>query len=315
MSRNYKFDNIKVLLIFLVVFGHLLRKGTSNEAAELIYFYIYAMHMPVFIFISGYFSNYRKFKYGQFLRIYVIYQAIAILLNILLSSEPTVITSGSIRDWIVYPQWTLWYLLSFIELNFLLSVAERKKIVLYIIFVCTLVYGLFDIRWSFLSIGRTLGFFPYFYLGYRVRKMDFERVTNSLSAKYLLICLPIVLVGIYGLTFIVSVEFFYLSKSFAAFDINIILALVLRLFTYAIGVYWILFAMKFVSSQKTLLSSIGRRTLAIYLYHSIAILLLVSLVDVKVIPTNIYIVLCFALSFIGIIVLQYIPVLGYARKN
>ena len=57
-ERDYYFDNLKFILIFLVVFGHLVGityKETQIEKS--IYFFIYLFHMPAFIIVSGYFSK------------------------------------------------------------------------------------------------------------------------------------------------------------------------------------------------------------------------------------------------------------------
>ena len=51
-ERNYRIDNIRFILIFLVVFGHLLGIMTGSKA-DLLYRFIYSFHMPVFIFITG----------------------------------------------------------------------------------------------------------------------------------------------------------------------------------------------------------------------------------------------------------------------
>ncbi len=53
-------DFIKGLLIFLVVFGHLLRGEESvnyRNAFGYTHYYIYAIHMPLFILISGLLSS------------------------------------------------------------------------------------------------------------------------------------------------------------------------------------------------------------------------------------------------------------------
>jgi len=56
-TRNLYFDNMKFILIFLVVLGHFANlhrllpiMGGLNNA-------IYSFHMPLFIYISGYFSR------------------------------------------------------------------------------------------------------------------------------------------------------------------------------------------------------------------------------------------------------------------
>ncbi|WP_426638635.1 acyltransferase family protein [Priestia aryabhattai] len=61
-KRDAYFDNVKFILIVLVVFGHLLTPFINDEQwLRTLYIFIYTFHMPAFILISGYFAKgYRK---------------------------------------------------------------------------------------------------------------------------------------------------------------------------------------------------------------------------------------------------------------
>lgn len=53
-KRIYKYDNVKALLIFLVVIGHMTTDYVSDSmTVRNITLWIYSFHMPAFIFISG----------------------------------------------------------------------------------------------------------------------------------------------------------------------------------------------------------------------------------------------------------------------
>lgn len=56
-QRLYGFDNIKFILIFLVVLGHLLEISSPFAGKDMLYKIIYSCHMPVFIFISGFLQS------------------------------------------------------------------------------------------------------------------------------------------------------------------------------------------------------------------------------------------------------------------
>ena len=54
-NNNYFIDNLKVILIFLVVFGHLIERYIdTNLTLRGLYMFIYTFHMPLFIFVSGF---------------------------------------------------------------------------------------------------------------------------------------------------------------------------------------------------------------------------------------------------------------------
>ena len=55
--RSLYWDNIKGVLIILVVFGHFLFGLQNSEINNTIVDAIYLFHMPAFVFVSGYFSK------------------------------------------------------------------------------------------------------------------------------------------------------------------------------------------------------------------------------------------------------------------
>ena len=60
-GRSYLFDNYKALLIFLVVTGHMIDPAYGNTSAiDFVKWYIFAFHMPAFLFITGFFSKRKK---------------------------------------------------------------------------------------------------------------------------------------------------------------------------------------------------------------------------------------------------------------
>lgn len=71
-ERDYFFDNVKAVLMFLVVLGHLLLPIHGESFLVVVKRLIYVFHMPLFVFVSGYFAktfykngryNYRKLLY------------------------------------------------------------------------------------------------------------------------------------------------------------------------------------------------------------------------------------------------------------
>ena len=59
--RDAKFDTLKGWLILSVVFGHFFsHDATHSVPSEAIANFIYSFHMPLFVFISGYFSSNQK---------------------------------------------------------------------------------------------------------------------------------------------------------------------------------------------------------------------------------------------------------------
>ncbi|MBR1769461.1 MAG: acyltransferase family protein, partial [Bacteroidales bacterium] len=57
-QRDTRFDTLKGFLILSVVFGHFfLYDQTHSVVSESITNFFYTFHMPLFVFLSGYFTN------------------------------------------------------------------------------------------------------------------------------------------------------------------------------------------------------------------------------------------------------------------
>ena len=85
-ERNYWLDNTKFLLILLVVIGHFISGFKKYESINCLYYFIFLFHMPLFIFITGYFSKNiikkNKSKILNFIVLYVIMQIIEIIITV-----------------------------------------------------------------------------------------------------------------------------------------------------------------------------------------------------------------------------------------
>ena len=68
-TREYQWDNLRFLLISLVVLGHLWEIMGQAPYKDVVYRIIYSFHMPAFLFLSGMFakSNRNKFCVGMVL--------------------------------------------------------------------------------------------------------------------------------------------------------------------------------------------------------------------------------------------------------
>lgn len=186
-SRDYSFDNIRAVLIFLVIFGHAIEYfRLVDPVAEFIYVFIYLFHMPVFIFISGYFSKNlprgRETAVRNFLLPYL-------LLNVVLTL--IMLALGKIDEFaILNPGWTLWYLYCMFIWRLLLPDLVRIRHVLIVSFLVAILSGFLTEFGTYMALARTLGFLPFFLAGYycqprhieRIRHFPFRRVISLIVA-------------------------------------------------------------------------------------------------------------------------------------
>src|SRR3954451_23551578 len=159
-SRSKYFDNAKFILIFLVVFGHMISPYKEQDKILFtLYTVIFLFHMPAFILISGYFA--KGFKKKGYLRKtvqkilipYFIFQIIYSVFYYLVGKENT------LEFDLFQPHWSLWFLLSLFFWNLLLYIFARLKWVgLLVAVLLGIAIGYIDEAGSFLSISRTFVF-------------------------------------------------------------------------------------------------------------------------------------------------------------
>ncbi|WP_234396848.1 acyltransferase family protein [Bacillus massiliglaciei] len=179
-GRIFYFDNARLILIFLVVFGHVISPLKSNDDFLFsLYSMIFLFHMPAFILISGYFSKGFQ-KKGYFVKIikkiilpYLIFQIIYSVFYYWNGDY------SSLEFNLLQPHWTLWFLLSLFSWNLLLYVFGKLKWAgLAIAVGIGIGIGYLDYAGSFLSLSRTFVFFPYFLLGFLLESKHLQMVKN-----------------------------------------------------------------------------------------------------------------------------------------
>ncbi len=162
--RQARYCNIKLILIFLVVYGHWIEPRIwSSKVLYIQYWWIYVLHMPLFTFLSGLFLREKKDLIRQVKRLLPLY--------CLLQLPMSLLGRGNIN--VLEPFWHLWYLLSFCAWAVLgglgLWMCKRWHISPLIFLAAAVLAGVFGGYLPFLdrtlSGSRTVVFFPFFWLG------------------------------------------------------------------------------------------------------------------------------------------------------
>ncbi|MFB8426045.1 acyltransferase family protein [Priestia megaterium] len=176
MSRNPYFDNLKAVLILLVVLGHTLSEAVNeNKWVASIYMFIYLFHMPAFILVSGYFSKVIKTKKDvwklakKFLIPYVIFQVIYTLYY-------TKVYGNKLEMTFLEPRWALWFLISIFCWNLLLYIFPKNRVGLLLAVGVSLVAGYVGSVNETLTFARTFFFFPFFLIGYLLDEPRFTKL-------------------------------------------------------------------------------------------------------------------------------------------
>lgn len=260
--RQAQYCNLKLFLIFLVIYGHLIEpKIYNSDLLTAQYRWIYLIHMPMFSFLSGLFISRQKeclIQLTRTLPLYIILQTIAVTVRF-----------GAVKA--VTPWWHLWYLLSYcswlcIALLWFKFCKGRGK---FIILVCSVVIGclagLFNCIGREFSLSRTLVFFPYFWTGVILKpSFDWKKLRIAGIASLALALIIMVYVGDD-----IPVTFLYHACAYkTAGDI------LLRLLCYLLSGLLGLFLLTVIPTRRLPFSKLGANTMPAYLIHAPIVLCL-----------------------------------------
>lgn len=177
-ERSVFWDNLKGILIFLVVFGHFIYSYANRldeSLAQDIYVFIYSFHMPAFIFCSGYFSKSPRSRSGEsLLKLFLYY----VIFDALMGVFAYFYLGTSVK--FLTPYYSYWYLISLICWRFLIGGFGGLKALVPLSVVLSLAVGYWSGISNELSLRRTMAFFVFFAAGYT---FDWERFKRRFTLR------------------------------------------------------------------------------------------------------------------------------------
>ena len=266
-SRLHFWDNVKGILVVLVVLGHLLeRLPMGNTLAG--YKLIYLFHMPLFVFCSGYLASSSTDKIVKKILIpYVICQFLYCVFSMQVIQATT-------------PIWILWYLLALcfwrLTTPFLDKVGPWWRIpILFAAIVISCFFGFDDSVGYFVSFSRIIVFYPYFMTGFFAKKYDREKAQTDFLKRFrrksvritagiyfAMLCVVFILVSPE-----INSAWLYGSFSYNNGQYNIFFRIFHYVMAYAVGIPFLVL----VPRRKTFFAEWGKNSLVIYLSHIIAV--------------------------------------------
>ncbi len=276
MNRMPFFDNARVILIFLVVFGHLIQPfAVDSQLVNSIYAFIYIFHMPMFIMLAGFFAKgIGEPKYilnlaKKLLLPYLMFQGLYTLLYFLLGRE----------EWyngILHPQWAMWFLVSLFSWHILLVLFKKIPATLSILLAVLIgiAIGYIDLSGLGLSLSRTFVFFPFFLTGYFMTKEHVKLIkTRSISIAGIIFMLALFTFIYLFINVDVTLDTDWLSGAVAYRRLEAeISGGLMRLIIYILAALLIVSMIALIpSGDFGWLTKIGEKTLYVYLLHGFII--------------------------------------------
>jgi fucose 4-O-acetylase-like acetyltransferase len=261
-DRNVLFDNLKGVTIFSVVLGHAFEYyATTSVVINFIYDLIYSFHMPLFIFIAGYFSKdlarLRNKIFPNLIVPYLIFNSIYVVLLYL--------TTGQRHFNILIPQFAFWFLISLAFYRGLLVQLIKIKWIIPITIFLGLAAGLNDHIDSFLASSRTISFCWFFLAGYFCTEAHISKIRQfNKTAIMISVIFVLAMFVVLKTTKILPIDFLMNTPYSSGSEV---LGLIGRAVAYLFASIFGVAIIAVMPSNNTYFSTIGQRTMIIYLGH------------------------------------------------
>lgn len=260
------FDNLKGLLIILVVFGHIAHPvHNANPVLSFAFDVIYLFHMPLFVLMSGLFAKgaYRdgKLNVNRIISFIVLGFAYQLALALINGAKltPQRICAFTSAPWYLISM-ACWYATT--PLLTRLGAARGMALSMSI----SLLSGMVDLSSGFLAIGRTCAFLPYFALGYYLRPSTIASLRER-KGLWAAVALAAVIVVSRLLDPEAYGWFFPMVYGDNPYGEGLGMGIAQRLAAFAVGTVMSLAVLKLAPSHTSRLTALGRRTLQVYVLH------------------------------------------------
>lgn len=271
-KRDNYFDNLRGFLIICVIIGNSLEYiSPSGVNPHYLILFLYMFHMPLFTFISGYFCKKSKRstveKVVDTTKIYLFAQTFYFIFN------RYVLNRTSVKFQLLYPSWTLWYLLALIVWYVLSDYIKNYKRAFILSLAASLIIGFDGSVGTYASVSRIFFFMPFFIAGMAFNKESFIEKYKKYSI-HLGILTCIVLVTLFAIREFTHVEYFFEYTNYTFYLDSAIYPFILRVFHYVGGFIICGFLLIVFTNKKSIFTWFGKNSLVLYISHAAVIQLL-----------------------------------------
>lgn len=275
-ARIFRFDNLKALLILLVVLGHFIETYIGkSHALKSFWIFIYSFHMPLFLFISGLMhkgyqtdSKLNRIRVCSMLLCGYLMKIVIGLVRMALAGGKTMpfqLLSGSGAPWFVMA-------LAAYELIVYFTRGMRPEIIFAAAVLLSIFVGYDKSIGDYLTLSRIVVFSPFYLLGYYLKPAD----VNTWIKKFYLKPLAALFISIYAAICVIDLSHIYQYRglftgrnSFATVaeklsNVNF----TSRIFTMLVAAILGFAVLAIVPDKKVrFISEAGQKTLQVYFWH------------------------------------------------
>lgn len=278
LERDLRVDNVRGVLIILVVIGHFLLPLYRTRLITDLLYLIYVFHMPCFVMISGFYAKslYKngRFRWGKVVQLLWLYFLFKMLVNI---------TEGMLSGYIpLFPDFfhesgAPWYLLALSIWYMTIPLFRHfREFPTNLIAILAVLFGVVFLKYyiglgDLFSLDRVLSFAPFFYIGYFYDQENLDNYLASPAKRRMDVLAAFFAAAVFFCTydFLMRYHLVVYGAEYDRYDPS------LYSYIWLINLIW--YAVAFVMSmglvgvmlnrRMLLLTNLGQRSLEVYMLH------------------------------------------------
>jgi fucose 4-O-acetylase-like acetyltransferase len=273
-ARDPWLDNVKMVLVTVVVVGHAIVLVPLGEVQAQVYDFIYYWHIPAFVLVTGYLSRSFRWSRRHLLSVlttllvpYAIFEWLMATFRVHVVSE-----IDSVERMWLNPHWPMWYLVVLAMWRLLTPALRLHWVAVPLSVGVSLMAGIWNVE--LFDINRMLGLLPFFVAGLHLP----ASVLTAARARWSWLVGLVVLALVWRLAAVTddywSTQWLYYRTSYDELGEGTTDGAWDRLRLLGVAAAGSVAALSLVPRRRSFLSAMGASTLVVYLLHGFVIRLL-----------------------------------------
>ncbi|MDQ1598949.1 MAG: hypothetical protein QOD68_423 [Actinomycetota bacterium] len=268
-------DNVKLVLVGLVVLGHTLSRGIQQSvpSAHALYLFVYLFHIPAFVFLAGHFARARQLSPRSLQTLVSRLLAPYLIFTVLYAVCRALVTGHHVRVDLVDPWWLLWFLPALAGWRLLAPILLNLRAPVTIAVAVGLGAGMLERVGSAFTLARIVALLPFFVFGAMTPPswLRLLRTRELRVAGAAVLALAAVAVLVLHSRVDGAWAPLFWNDDYAALHVGPVQGVLTRLALYAVGALLTLSVLAVVPGRRGWWTAVGAASLYVYLLHGFVV--------------------------------------------